>query len=215
MSTFDTATIASANQVSTTTNLRSLVLTVLLVWILSIPCAEIVFRLLGERTTTDLAGLYQPFGRGRGYKLRPNIRADADTLLGRFSVLTNEFGLRCGKADLQSGTAGRQIDILVLGDSQAYGEGLSYENTLAGQLTELASKQALVVNNAAVGGHYLENQFELLQWLDQHGVRPRRVVALLTPYLITTPDATIRLTWVLMDAYTTKGPALAKTSPPG
>ena len=102
MSTSNPATAASAEGVaSAALKLRYLVVAVLGVWILSIPCAEIIFRLLGERTTTDLVGLYQSFGRNGGYKLSPNVRADADTLVGRFSVLTNDLGLRCGKEDLR------------------------------------------------------------------------------------------------------------------
>lgn len=187
MSTSNPATAASAEGVaSAALKLRYLVVAVLGVWILSIPCAEIIFRLLGERTTTDLVGLYQSFGRNGGYKLSPNVRADADTLVGRFSVLTNDLGLRCGKEDLRRRSGAGNMDILVLGDSQAYGEGLDYEDTVVGQLASLAKQRGLVVNNAAVGGHYLENQFELARWLDDQGARPKHIIVLLTPYLIAT-----------------------------
>ena len=187
MLTSNASTARAAEEVaSATPKLRYLVMAVLAVWTLSIPFAEIIFRLLGERTTTDLVGLYQSFGKNGGYKLSPNVRADADTLVGRFSVLTNDLGLRCGKQDLRRSSVVGNLDILVLGDSQAYGEGLDYEDTIVGQLASLASQRRLIVNNAAVGGHYLENQFELARWLDDQGVRPKHILVLLTPYLIAT-----------------------------
>jgi hypothetical protein len=164
---------------------RYLILGVLVGCALSIPCVEIVLRLLGEHTTSNLVGLYQPFGRN-GYKLSPNFRGDTNQLVGRFSVLTNDLGLRCGKNSRRSGTAEGAKGILVLGASQVYGDGLNYEDSLVGHLASLAGERGLAVNNAGVGGHYLENQFELTQWLYDRGVRPTHIIVLLDPYLIAT-----------------------------
>ncbi len=131
-------------------------------------------------------GFIRALDKNGGYKLSPNVRADADTLVGRFSVLTDDLGLRCGKEDLQRRSVAGTSHIVILGDSQAYGEGLDYEDTVVGQLASLASERGFIVNNAAVGGHYLENQFELARWLDDEGVQPKHIIVLLTPYLIAT-----------------------------
>jgi hypothetical protein len=162
-----------------------LALVVAAVWIASFPAAEAVFRLLGERTTTNLANLYQPFGAG-GYRLRAGAAETADTIQGRYSVVTNDLGLRCGTATPRTSPGPRRVDIVALGDSQAFGNGLPFEDSLVGQLAARAEASGLHLENAAVGGHYLANQFELLRWLDTQGIRPRRILLFLSPYLIAT-----------------------------
>lgn len=187
MSTSELARETTAKQVAfAVPKKRYFVLAVLAGLVLSIPCIEIALRLLGQHTTSNLIGLYQPFGRSGGYKLSPNFRGDTDQLVGRFSVFTNGLGLRGGKDDVGRSASAGDEDILVLGDSQAYGDGLDYENSLAGQLASLARQRGMVVGNAGVGGHYLENQFELTQWLYDQGVRPKHIIVLLDPYLIAT-----------------------------
>ena len=144
-----------------------------------------MFRLCGERTTTDMVGAYQPFGDG-GYRLRENFYGDADTLQGRFSIVTNELGLRCSQSRKPAPKPLRPIDILVIGDSQAFGAALNFEDTVVGQLAGRAAEKGWRLENAAVGGHFLENQFELVRWLYDSGERPRHIVLFLSPYLIST-----------------------------
>ncbi len=138
-----------------------------------------------------MAGMYQRFGDG-GYRLRPNVSGTADTLQGRYSVFTNSLGLRCAGQNRE--IAPGPVDILVLGDSLAFGNGLNFEDTLVGQFAAKAAARGLRVENAAVGGQYLANQFELLRWLDAHGVRPRRILLFLSPYLIATAGEYMRVT---------------------
>jgi hypothetical protein len=183
MSTSDLAAVVPDKELAASgLKLRHFVLTVLVVWIASVPCAEVIFRILGDHTTTDMVGVYQRFGQG-GYKMRPNVHTDSDNVVGRYSFLTDELGLRCGGSDLNSNRERKDTDIVVLGDSQGIGFGLNFEDTTVGQLALLAQKQGLVVKNVSVVGHLLDNQFELLQWLDTQGVRPRRIVIFLTPYM--------------------------------
>jgi hypothetical protein len=153
------------------------------VWLLSIPAAEVAFRLAGDKPTTELEGLYEEFG-SLSYKHRAHVVADADWIEGRFSVATDAHGLRCGRGQASSTLTARDFDLLLLGDSQGYGQGLDFEQTISGVLSRLAARRAMSVGNASVGGHYLENQFELLCWLYERGVRPRSVLILMTPYLV-------------------------------
>lgn len=153
------------------------------VWLISVPAAELGFRLSGDRPTTELEGLYEGFG-SLSYKHRAHVVADADWIEGRFSVATDGYGLRCGRGQANSVLPARDFDLLLLGDSQGYGQGLDFEQTISGVLSRLAARRAMSVGNASVGGHYLENQFELLRWLYERGVRPRSVLILMTPYLL-------------------------------
>ena len=152
----------------------------IVVWIASIGGAEVVFRLLGQQPTTELAGLYEQFGSG--YKHRPWVTSDANWVSGSFSVITDREGLRVGAKDRDRPATSAE-DLLVLGDSQAYGQGLSFEDTLVGQLAT-AARPAFTIRNAAVGGHYLENQFQLAHWLYEQGMRPKAVIIFMTPYLV-------------------------------
>jgi hypothetical protein len=156
-----------------------LILIPLAIWIASFGAAEIVFRMLGHTPTTELAGLYEQFGET--FKHRPHVKTDANWVGGRFSVITDSEGLRCGEKDANR-PATTANDVLVIGDSQTYGQGLSYEDTMVGRLAAAAGPE-VTIRNAAVGGHYLEDQFKLARWLYDRGMRPKAAIIFLTPYL--------------------------------
>ena len=50
-----------------------------------------------------------------------------------------------------------------LGASEAFGNGVDYENTFAGIFAEYASRRGMEVLNMAIGGHYFLDQKELLK----------------------------------------------------
>lgn len=163
---------------------RVLAVVVIAVWTASLPLAEGVFRLIGDRTTTNLSGLYQPFA-DRGYRLREDASGTADTLQGRYAIATNAFGLRCSGS--QKGQSPRTpVHILALGDSQAFGAGLNFEDSVVGQLAAKAAERGLSIENGAIGGHFLANQLELADWLYVKGLRAQRILLFLSPYLIAT-----------------------------
>ena len=60
----------------------------------SIFVAECVFRVLGDRPSPEMRGLYTAFGDG-AYKLLPNARTGANWASGSFSVTTDDLGMRC------------------------------------------------------------------------------------------------------------------------
>jgi len=152
--------------------------------ILSLPAAEMVFRLLGARPVEDLAGLYCSFGE-RGYRLRENVITSTEWYSGPFTVRTDDLGLRCGAAAETRTRTGDAVDFLVLGDSQGFGQCLDYEASLAGGWACLARSRGVHVANCSVGGQYLKNQLEIARWLHANrGVTFANVTILLTPYLI-------------------------------
>jgi hypothetical protein len=160
------------------------VLVPVVVALLSLPLADIAFRLAGARPSDDLAGLYAAFGDG-GFRHRENVATSTEWFSGPFSVFTDGFGLRCGAAASTRTPAGATVDYLVLGDSQGFGQCLDYEASVVGSLAGLAARQGRRVANCSVGGHYLRNQLEIARWLhDEHGIKAANVVVLLTPYLI-------------------------------
>src|SRR5438270_7972867 len=97
----------------------------------SIPVAELGFRLMGDRPGADLSGLYIPFGDG-SYKLGPSVDTDAFWSAGRFSVHTDELGLRCDGARQCATRPHEKLNTLFVGDSQGFGHGVDYEDTIPG-----------------------------------------------------------------------------------
>jgi hypothetical protein len=160
------------------------VLVLLGVWSASAFLAEFGFRLLGDRPSADLGGMYTQFEDG-AYKLAPSVDTDASWSAGHFSVHTDELGLRCDQDRQRALKPGETADIILFGDSQGFGNGLNYEDTLAGALADIAGGQQRKIGNASVGGHGLLNQVALLEWLKrEHSVQARQYVALLTPLMV-------------------------------
>jgi len=156
-------------------------LTVLLVWTSSVVVAEGVFRICGDRPSQDLVGLYGDLGTGN-YRLRPSTDTSALWSTGAFAVHTDELGLRCD-ADRRFGSrVGDHVDFMLLGDSQGFGHGLNFEQTVAGTVAQLAEKKGYVVRNACVGGQSPLNQLDLARSLrDDDHLKIDRYVYLFTP----------------------------------
>ncbi len=163
-------------------------LVLLVAWLVSIPAAECVFRLAGGKPSDDLLGLFIPFGNG-SYKLGSWVDTEATWAAGRFSVHTDGLGLRCDASHRLAAKSGDRVDVLFLGDSQGFGHGVSFEESVAGSAAELALRGGVRCANASVGGHAILNQFELVQWLQNtQRLRILHYVFLLTPLMIQNID---------------------------
>lgn len=157
--------------------------------VVSLPVADVIYRLAGARPSANLSGLFIEIGEG-GYRQRSNISTSADWYSGPFTVLTDDLGLRRGRDAASATKPGDTVDLLVIGDSQGFGHCLDYEVSVVGALRGLAAPHGVKVANSSVGGHYLRNQLELARWLhEDQRVAVRRVAVMLTPYLIATPHA--------------------------
>jgi hypothetical protein len=164
------------------------ILVILLLWIASVPVAERVFYLLGDRPSADLAGLYVPFGN-QSYKLGELVNTGANWASGRFTIYTDVLGLRCDKARQSGLEANETIDYLFVGDSQGFGNGVNFEDTIPGSFAASAGP-GLNVANASVGGHGTLNQLELLEWLqEKKGVSVKNYILLLTPLMALNPES--------------------------
>jgi hypothetical protein len=153
--------------------------------------------MLGEQPPRDLEGLFVAFGKNN-YRHAPSIDTNANWGSGAFSVHTDALGFRCDKNRAFAAHGDQAIDFLIVGDSQGYGQGLDFEDSVAGAFALVAKQSGFRACNASVGGHYLSNQMEIVQWLlEDQGVRVRNIIVLLTPYLIATAD---RLNAVSVDS---------------
>ena len=82
------------------------------------------------------------------------------------------------------------VDVLFMGDSQGFGNGVNFEDTIPGTVTRLALEHGWVVRNACVGGHHPPNQFALAKWLRDDGrIRVSNYVYLVTPVAIASCDS--------------------------
>lgn len=154
----------------------------------SIPVAEAFFRLIGDEPSFDLQGLYVPFA-GDNYKLGSRVDTGASLAVGRVSVHTDDLGLRCDQAREFGLKKGSEVDFLIIGDSQGFGNGLNFEDTVAGSFAVIAAKYGVRVANASVGGHSLASQLEVVRWLvEQDEVVVRNYVILFTPALVENSD---------------------------
>ncbi len=155
--------------------------TVLAGWLLTAVLAEVGFRLAGDQPSLDLAGLYTAFGTD-SYKLAPHVDTSAALPTGPMSVHTDALGLRCDAARVFAVSPGAPLDVLLLGDSQGFGNGLSFPDSLAGAAALAAAPAGIRLANAAVGGHSAASQLQLAGWLHRTGrITPAHYVLLVTP----------------------------------
>ncbi len=146
--------------------------------------AEGAFRLLGDKVSSDLGGLYESFSNG-SYKLAPSVDTSASWSAGHFSVHTDSLGLRCDDSRRWAALPGTEIDALFLGDSQGFGNGVNFEDSLAGATAIALAENGYRVSNASVGGHALLNQFEIVKWLrEERSLKVKNYIVFLTPVMI-------------------------------
>lgn len=162
-----------------------------LVFAASVFVAEGAFRVAGTRVAATMEGFYEAFGAG-GFRHRPNAASFMNWHSGAFHVYTDAVGCRVAQnvGTTNASAEGRGADVLVLGDSQAFGQGLEYNQTVIGEFAQRAAAEGVAVANASVAGHFFKNQIELTRWLiDVKGVRPKVILLCLTPRFLGNPDA--------------------------
>ncbi len=138
----------------------------LLLFGLSIPVAELAFRMVDGAPGAELAGLFEPFA-GTNYKMASMVDTDARYPWGRTAVHTDGLGLRSDRERKFGVQPGQHLNALLLGDSQIFGSGLTYEETLAGHLSLHGSAQGIRIGDAAVNGHSVLDQLAAAKWLHE------------------------------------------------
>jgi hypothetical protein len=161
--------------------------------LISIPVADLTFRLLGDRPSEDLNGLFEGWVDGT-YRLAKGVRTSAEFYSGPMEVYTDSLRLRTGAQPGRWHHRGDTTDILLLGDSQTFGNNLNWPETIAGQLDSLAQTAGWRVANAGTGAHSMRNQLDVARTLiEQDSLVPRRLVLLVTPVMMNNPGARNRV----------------------
>jgi hypothetical protein len=150
----------------------------------SIFVAEGAFRFAGTRVASTMEGFYEPFGEGT-FKHKPGASVFMNWSSGAFQVHIDADGMRAGAPVSPSQTPTREPDVLILGNSEAFGQGQDFEPSTMGQFAARGHEAGLTVANAAVIGHFPRNQLELLDWfIMERGLRPRVVLITPTPHYV-------------------------------
>lgn len=107
-----------------------------------------------------------------GYKLKPNFfkKGEENNLYPGIDVSINSSGYRNPPLDTRN-------KILILGDSVAFGFGLSFENTIAGQLENSLQSQYQVLNGGVPG--YNTDQWIKAGEKSITSIKPKIIVAIL------------------------------------
>jgi len=173
---------------STSRRTAILALIPVLTGIASAFAAEGAFRLLGVRTAQTVDGIYIQLPDG-GYGHRPDAHTFNNWFPKPFHVYTDSLGMRIPGNRSTACRDGTTIDVLVIGDSQGFGNGVEAEDSIPGRLGGLLAASGRTLANASVGGHFLRNQMQVLESLGRfHAVRCRAVLALLSPRMISEPS---------------------------
>ncbi len=178
----------SEPSISTTgrlTRLLRLACIPVIVFAISIFAAEGAYRLAGTRVASTMEGFYEPFGQGT-FKHKPFASSFMNWSSGSFHVHIDADGMRVPNPALPGDASPtREPDVLILGNSEAFGQGQDDAHTTMGRFAAEARRAGLSVANAAVIGHFPRNQLELLEWLiHDRGMKPRIVLVAPTPHYV-------------------------------
>ncbi len=170
-----------------TSSWRKLVLGYLAIGAVSVPVADIAFRAIGDRPSRDLTGLYEQWADS-SYRLARAVQTSAEFYSGPMEVFTDSLGLRTGADRSRWHRRGESTDVLLLGDSQTFGNNLNWPETIGGQLDSIAATVGWRVANAGTGAHLLANQIDVARSLIyEDSLVPRHIVVLFTPLLMSRP----------------------------
>jgi hypothetical protein len=133
---------------------------------------EAGLRILGRMPSNMADGIYAQ--DGDSFRLKADSKKAINFPAFSYTVYTNEYGFRdraAGPRPLSD-----QKFIAVLGASDVFGNGVNYEDSFVGILSERARQDHLDVVNLAVGGHYFLDQEDLLdRFIRTTGQRPALV----------------------------------------
>ena len=165
-------------------NIRKYFRTILIVLITIIFCLtllEIGLRISGHRPSNMTDGFFEKYGNS--YRLKKNIKKITNWPSYSYITYTNSFGFRDKKIGERN--PNNKPYIIFLGGSDAFGNGVNYEDSFVGIFAEAASKRNIEILNMAVGGHYFEDQKALfIEFMDNVSRKPSKVVLCVNPTII-------------------------------
>ena len=120
---------------------------------------EVGLRIIGRIPTNVADGIFEQWGDC--FRLKKNMTKSAKFAAYSYTAHTNSYGFRDKRncdIDLKE-----KIYYTILGASDVYGNGVNYEDSFVGILTEEAAKKRIKILNLAVGGHRFPDQEALFK----------------------------------------------------
>lgn len=156
-------------------------LIVLTTLIVCLAMLEVGLRVMNRYPLGKTEG-YQEKG-GISYVLKKNFTKTVVWPSMSFTVHTSDMGFRAKQPGPQA--IGPKPYYAVLGASDAFGNGLDYENTFVGLFAEKMARHNVDVVNLAVAGHHLLEQSALFkQFTSSVTNQPQAVIVIFNPNLI-------------------------------
>jgi hypothetical protein len=133
---------------------------------------EAGLRVLGRMPSNMADGIYAQ--DGDSFRLKAACKKTINYPAFSYTVYTDEYGFRARAAGPRP--LADQRFIAFLGASDVFGNGVNYEDSFVGILSERARQEGLEVLNLAVGGHYFLDQEDLLdRFIRNTGRKPSLV----------------------------------------
>lgn len=142
---------------------------------------EFGLRVTGREPSNTTDGFFEQ--HGSSYRLKKNFSKTKRTPSHTFILNTNSYGFRDAKAGPRE--IGQRPYMVFLGDSMTFANGVNYEESFVGIVSESLAEDGMDVANLAVGGHFLKEQLEVLRdFMGQVDRSPAIVAICFTPPLI-------------------------------
>jgi hypothetical protein len=171
-----------------TARIRRVVYTTLARWLvvlgtllLCLATLEVGLRVTGRYRIGSLGGFFEQ--GGASYRLKANATKRIEWSRVSFTVYTDDLGFRYRRSGPRP--LGAKPYYAVLGSSETFGNGLDYDQTFIGVLSEKLESDGIDVVNMGVGGHHLLEQISVFDaYASSATSQAAKVIVVLNPLLI-------------------------------
>jgi len=147
---------------------------------------EINLRLLGIFPTNMTEGIYEK--NGNSYHLKRNVTKRINWPSFSYTICTNSFGFRdrrTGEIDLNQNSY-----YVFLGASDAFGNGVNYEDSFIGIFSDFAQERGIKILNLSIGGHrFIDQELLFRQFLENISKKPLKLFFCVNPLTLSLFDA--------------------------
>jgi hypothetical protein len=142
---------------------------------------EIGLRATGRYRIGSVGGFWEE--GGVSYRLKRNVTKRVEWPAMSFTVYTDDLGFRYKRPGPRP--LGTRPHYVVLGSSEVFGNGLDYEQTFIGVMSEKLERDGIDVVNMGVGGHHLLEQKSLFEaYASSATSKPHKVIIVFNPLFI-------------------------------
>jgi len=156
--------------------------------VVSLAMLEVGLRAVGRHRSSPLVGYWEP--GGVSFRLKKNVTRTTYWPTTQFTVHTCDLGFRARQAGPRR--LGGRPYYAILGSSEIFGDGLDYEQTIAGVLAERLERHGIDVVNMAAPAQVLIEQSTTFKDFAESGRRPKPDIVLicLNPVVVAGYDDT-------------------------